>query len=58
MNNYYLNVHEIMEITGRKEAWCYQLIKKMNEELKKKGFITTRGKVPRKYFNERMGLDQ
>lgn len=55
---YYMNVKDVCKILGRKESYSYALIKKMNEELKEKGYITVRGKVPRKYFYERLGLEE
>lgn len=32
---------------------AYKLIKEMNEELSKKGFLVIRGRVSRTYYNER-----
>lgn len=48
-----LGAKEIMRITGRGETWCYSLIRKLNKELKDKGYLVIRGKVPEKYFKER-----
>lgn len=56
--NYYLNVKDVMEITGRKETTCYNLIRKLNKELNKMGKLTVNGKVPRKYFEERFGIGE
>ncbi len=38
---------------GVSESKSYQLIRKMNDELSEKGFLTVRGKVPRAYLEER-----
>lgn len=35
----------------------YKIIKQLNGELTKKGYITRTGRIPRKYFYERTGLD-
>lgn len=43
---------KVAEETGMSVSYSQKLIKKLNEELKDKGFITFRGKVPRKYFEE------
>ena len=47
------NAKKIAEETGMSVAYSQKLIKRLNEELADKGFITFRGKVPRKYFEER-----
>lgn len=44
---------EIMKALGIGKSNAYAIIKQLNEELDKKGFLTVRGKVPRKYFKER-----
>ena len=35
-------------------GYAYKLIKRLNDELKEKGFITISGRVNRQYFNERL----
>jgi len=44
---------ELGEVLGCSESKAYQLIRQMNEELKKKGFLVLRGKVPVAYVQER-----
>lgn len=44
---------KVAEETGMSVAYSQKLIKKLNEELEDKGFITFRGKISRKYFEER-----
>lgn len=49
-----LGVKEVQKATGgTSETYAYKLIRKLNEELKEKGYLTIRGKVPEKYFLER-----
>lgn len=55
-NDYYITCEEVMTLIGRKDTTAYNLIRKCNQELKAKGFLTVRGRTPRKYFMERMGL--
>jgi len=55
--SYYLNVNEVMSITGRKKSYCYTLMRKMNRELEAMGKYTVSGKIPRKYFLKRMGFE-
>lgn len=48
-----LGVTEIMALTGRGQTWAYNLIRKLNAELKSKGYLIIQGKVPEKYVLER-----
>lgn len=54
MSNQVLTAKDISEICGVSESKSYEVIRMLNEELEKKGFITFRGRVSRAYFNERM----
>lgn len=47
------NAKELAEVLGCSESKSYQFIKQMNEELKKAGYITLRGKIPVAYVKER-----
>ena len=47
----YMSEKFIMEISV---AYAYKIIRKLNQELSDKGFITVTGRVNREYFNERV----
>jgi len=47
-------VAEIMEVS---ERTGYNIIKQLNSELESKGFLIRPGRIPRKYFFERTGLE-
>lgn len=49
---------EVAEIMDCSERQGYKVIAELNGELKSKGFLIRVGRVPRKYFYERLGLDQ
>lgn len=49
----FLDVHDVMEITGLSSSSSYIVIKQLNEELQKKGYMTIRAKVISTYFYER-----
>ena len=55
-NEYFITVTEVMEIMHVKEGQAYKMMRQCNEELKAKGFMTVRGRVPRDFFFERVGL--
>lgn len=44
---------DIMAALGIGKSNAYGIIKQLNMELEKKGYLTIRGKVPRRYFEER-----
>ena len=49
----YYTVDEVKNLMGVAETKAYNIIKQLNKELEDKGYITVRGKVSKKYFNER-----
>jgi hypothetical protein len=49
---------EVAEIMDCSERHGYKLIQEMNGELKAKGYIIRAGRVPRRYFFERVGLTE
>lgn len=51
------NVKDVMEILGVGETYAYKVIKTLNKELEESGYLTVRGRVNAKYFNERYMLD-
>lgn len=53
----YYDVNDIKEILGVAESKAYKVIRELNAELKKKGFVCVAGKVSRKFFNERYYAD-
>lgn len=52
----FLDADDVVAIMGIAKSTAYRLIKNLNGELKKKGYITMQGKISTKYFFERCGL--
>lgn len=52
-SNLFYTVDDIINILNVSKSTAYREIKKLNEELKKQGYITICGKVPIKFFRER-----
>lgn len=44
---------EVRDILGIGKTKAQQIIRQLNDELDKKGYMTVRGKVSRRYFEER-----
>lgn len=57
-NGGYIGVKEVMSITGASRASAYAVLAKLNTELSQKGFLTFSGRVPRRYFLKRTGLEK
>lgn len=51
----FLYVADIMELFGCSKSRAYKVISELNHELERKGFLYVRGRVSRKYFEERYG---
>ena len=54
MNNKFICAEEVAQELSVSKPYAYKLIKRRNDELKEKGFITISGRVNRQYFNERL----
>lgn len=49
----FMRVAEVAESLDVSRPYAYKLIRKLNEELSKKGCITIAGRIDRKYFYEK-----
>ena len=49
----YYTAAEIAQMVGVGKTTSYSIVRQMNEELKSKGFLVVRGKVPKEYFDSR-----
>ncbi len=54
MENKFIRVDEVAQELCVSKPYAYKLIRRLNGELKEKGFITIAGRVNRQYFNERL----
>ena len=51
---YFLTAEEVSIAIGCKIGLAYKLIRQWNEELKKQGRLTIRGKINKQYFLRKM----
>jgi len=49
----YITAAECAEMLGVSIGYSYKILRLLNAELKKEGFITISGKIPKKYFEEK-----
>lgn len=47
---------DICKILDVADTKAYEIIKQLNAELEKSGYITVRGRVPAEYFEKRLGV--
>ena len=51
-----LTVEDVMAICQVKQAKAYQLIKEINSEMEKEGYIVIRGRVNSKFLMRKLGI--
>jgi len=54
MSNSFIRVDDVVKELDVSKPYAYKLIQKLNEELKRKNFITISGRVSKRYFQERI----
>ena len=52
-NKLYLTVGEVASEMGVSKSYAYKIVKRLNDELAAKNFLTVAGKINAKYFYER-----
>ena len=53
-NTLFIKAEEIAEELGVSKPYAYKLVRKLNGELEKRGFITISGRVSREYYREKI----
>ena len=54
MKEAFIEVNEVMETLGIGKTKAYNIIKAYNRELAAQGYLTIRGRCPRKYFEQKI----
>ncbi|MDD6022233.1 MAG: DNA-binding protein [Oscillospiraceae bacterium] len=49
----FMRVDDVAAELGISKSYAYKIVQKLNDELKKQGFITISGRVNKQYFMER-----
>ncbi len=53
-NKNYLKATDVAEFIGVSVPTAYKIVQRLNTELKNNGYITISGRVPKKYFLEKV----
>lgn len=51
-DNFYF-VEDVMKMLGLSRSKCYKIIKQLNQELNRQGYITVPGRVSKQYYHQR-----
>lgn len=49
----YFSAQEVARMLGVSRGKAYDILRQMNAELKKQGYLTIAGRIPVEYFNEK-----
>ena len=58
MENKILTAEQVADLCKVKLGKAYQIIRELNEELKKEGYITIRGRINKDYLLKRLGIEE
>ena len=50
----FMKAEEVMRALGVSQSEAYRIIKRLNEELKEKGYMVVSGRVSRRYLEEKI----
>ena len=50
----FISAKEVARELEESDSFAYRLVRKLNDELEKQGFVVVKGKISRKYFEERV----
>ena len=50
----FISAKEVARELEVSDSFAYRLVRKLNDELEKLGFVVVKGKISRKYFEERV----
>ncbi len=53
-----LTAEQVADLCKVKVGKAYQIIRELNEELKKEGYITIRGRINKDYLLKRLGIEE
>lgn len=53
MTNYMMTANDVADELGISKGHAYKMIRQLNEELEKSGFIVVAGKVPRAFWEKK-----
>ena len=53
-NKIFMSVQEVADELGVSKSYAYKVVKQLNEELRKLGYLTVSGRVNAQYFHKKL----
>ena len=53
-NKTFMSVQEVADELGVSKSYAYKVVKQLNEELRKLGYLTVSGRVNAQYFHKKL----
>ena len=57
-NRTFMTVEEVAAELGASKSYAYKIVKQLNEELQKLGYLTVAGRVNTKYVRKKVGYSE
>ena len=54
MNNNFMRAEDVAEVLGVSKSFAYKVMQKLNDDLKKQGYVTIAGRINKQYFMEKL----
>jgi len=54
MGNSFMRVDDVAQELGVSKSYAYKVVKRLNDELKAKGYLTISGRISKAYFMEKL----
>jgi len=55
--NSFMRVDDVAQELGVSKSYAYKIVKKLNAELKERGYLTVSGRISKKFFMEKLCYD-
>jgi Mn-dependent DtxR family transcriptional regulator len=53
-SNTFMRVEDVAQELGVSKSYAYKVVRKLNAELKDKGYLTVAGRISKKFFMEKL----
>ena len=57
-DKFVMTAHDVAEVLGISDGKAYQIIRTLNSEIQKEGYIIVRGRVNTKYFKKKVMYEE
>ena len=54
LDNNFMRAEDVAEVLGVSKSFAYKVMQKLNDDLKKQGYVTIAGRINKQYFMEKL----